>query len=1027
MSANNIDLNDVMAVDGGLRYILSRYPQADGCDTDPRKGFKIRDTEKHASAKLKQLPDGKWGVTDFGGDGKMKDAIHIAMSEDGIDFVTALKAVAAFYEIGGAKVELPRPDYNSWPAKPDEQDGKTTYQTKELTTEEIKHVLVDAAWSALHKEEAKRLGLAQNLFAYYHLKSVKWKRFTNKGITHEFTSNDRYPIFIYEEGTETDRWGRFYEPKADKKDRFRYLGEKPRVFIHGLSQAHAKFEELSKGSGKDYDKMTDAEKKEERREKKLPAIINCSGGSDALNTAALGYQVVWRNSESEEWTEYQYSELRKICDFFYNLPDIDVTGIIQGHKMALQFLDMRTIWLPERMLEARDNEGKPYYKDLRDYLRFQKENLKGTYRKRDFELLVNTALPYEFWDVDYLRNKDGDIKMKFGRMMLEYKPNNLRIYNFLYRMGYHRLKSDKTKDGFVYVHVHNNIVREIEASELKDFLHTFLASRDSLEDLRNAFFRSPQLSDSSLSNIPVRELDFKAYGADYQYLFFNNVTWKITGNGIQELAPGATGKYVWDDKILKIETLVNGKVKEHKAKKEDDYFKFTKLANGDWQADILKTDCQFLNFLIQTCRVHWREELEERLDFYENYDTAEKQEKYRNNHALGADQLAAIEKHSKDETSKAAYRAANHVNIAGELLTKAEKAEQQAHLANRIYVIGYALHRWKVSSRPWAVWGMDSKLSEEGESHGGSGKSLITRFIKLFSRVVPLPGRSEKMTENAFMFENVTRESDLILVDDTHQHLDFGPFFEPLTSDMVVNRKNVKSIIISFKDSPKFWFNSNYGDKHTDPSSQRRKMYTVYSDYYHKNANGNYRSDWSPKDDFGLDLLDDFDQVQQNYAYNLGAQCLKFYLACEDAVRAPSENVSKRNLMAKMGDNFKSWADVYFSNEAKRLDVKTPRDEAQDSFFKTSVKMSPQSFLGKLKAWCQLYGFILNPVDMSNDNRRIIVNVDGKSTEMFYIDTSGLTGLPKVETPKPSPVMPVPEQKELFPGEGGGDEEDMTF
>lgn len=999
-----ITREEVLAVDGGLRYILHRYPQADGC-VDNKRGFKIREGEKSASAKLKKMPDGKYGVTDFGNDGKMMDAIQVAMIEDGIDFPTAIKAVAAFYDIAGAKAEKPKPAYDCWTAKPDEQDGATTYETKELTTAEIRHVLVEVAWRALHKEEDKRLGAAQLLFAYYHLKSVKWKRFTTKGITHQFSSTDQYPIFIYEEGEGENKWGRFYEPRAEKKDRFRYIGPKPKVFIHGLEQAKKKHLDLNADkAGKDYDDMTDAEKKKAMKEQKIPEIINCSGGSDAINTAALGYQVIWRNSESEEWTAYQFSDVKKLCVFFYNLPDIDATGIAQGHKLALQFLDMKTIWLPERMLEVKDTQGRPVKKDLRDYLGFSKEDNKGTYGKNDFKLLVETALPYEFWDMEVKLNKDGEPRMKSGRILMEYKPNNLRIYNFLYRMGYYRLESDKTKEGHVFVHVQNNIVREIEPSKLEGAVYKFLDDRFATEDLRNAFYRSPQMNSSSLSKIPTKELDFKAFGPDYQYLFFLNTTWRITAKGIEEMGQGVSGKYVWEDKILKIETRVNNLPKQHKAKKEEDFFKVQKTATGDWDVEILRNDCVYLNFLQQTCRVHWREELENRLEFFELYDTEEKQQKYIKNHALSKEDVQRIHLHAKDRESQDAYKKANHVNISGDLLTKDEQKEQQHHLANRLYVIGYTLHRWKFSSRPWAVWTMDSRLSEEGESFGGSGKSLVTRALKMLLRVVPLAGRSEKLTENGFMLENVTKDTDLVLIDDAHQYLDFGPFFEPIATDMVVNRKNVKSIVIPYLDSPKFWFNSNYGDKHMDSSSQRRKIYTVFSDYYHKNANGEYREDRNPKDDFGMDLFDDFDAEQQNLFYNLMAQCIRFYLSCESEVRAPGQNVTKRNLMAMMGDNFKGWADVYFSTETSRLDADVVRDDAQEAFYKSSVRMSSQSFLKKLGAWCKLYGYILNPEEMVNDKKRIIKNVNGSTREVLFICTTGKRPVPKPEPGVTSPI-----------------------
>jgi hypothetical protein len=59
----------------------------------------------------------------------------------------------------------------------------------------------------------------------------------------------------------------------------------------------------------------------------------------------------------------------RICKNLINLPDIDATGISSGHALALQYLDMKTAWLPFEMLKEKDAEGKPIYKDFRDWLR----------------------------------------------------------------------------------------------------------------------------------------------------------------------------------------------------------------------------------------------------------------------------------------------------------------------------------------------------------------------------------------------------------------------------------------------------------------------------------------------------------------------------------------------------------------------------------------------------------------------------------------------------------------------------------
>ena len=48
-----------------------------------------------------------------------------------------------------------------------------------------------------------------------------------------------------------------------------------------------------------------------------------------------------------------------------------------------------------------------------------------------------------------------------------------------------------------------------------------------------------------------------------------------------------------------------------------------------------------------------------------------------------------------------------------------------------------------------------------------------------------------------------------------------------------------------------------------------------------------------------------------------------------------------------------------------------------------------QAFSKRIQAWCQYYGYTLNPSDLCNtsDKKRIIKKEDGKTVELIYIQT----------------------------------------
>ncbi|MGA0558312.1 hypothetical protein ACO2Q8_16755 [Larkinella sp. VNQ87] len=961
-----IEINDLLAIDGGLSYIVHRLPDAAESVNHRNRKFKLRPEEKTASASLKQDPNtGTYIVKDFGSSEKAMNAVAVAQFLDGTDFVTALKAVAVFYKYEGADVPEAKPGYKSWPAKPDEGEGQMNFEFKEFEIHDLKALFSTNAWNALGHNDETRLLTGTRICTYYHYKCLKSYTQTKEGKTHQYSSNELFPMFLIDEG----EWKKLYKPKAEKKFRFQSTGNKPIDFIHGLAQAQKKVAELvatnPEPGEEDLDDGDKPAKKKKKGPEKLEELILCTGGSDALNVAALGYAVIWQNSETAVLSPSDYKTLGRLAERIYNLPDIDVTGRREAHKLAMTYLEIRTIWLPDELRKRLDANGNPC-KDVRDYLKY--------HRKNEFLELVKVALPYQFWDQDVALDRDGTPKMKFGKLLMEYKFNNVHAYNFLRANGFARYRSPKEKDGFCFVREQNNIVSKIEPSSVKDFIHNFLEERRYAVDLRNAMYKTPYLGDTSISNLGFFEGDFQTYGPDYQYLFFQKATWKITAEAIQEEKSANLEKHIWEHKVI-----------QRPVKILPDMLTITKDAEGQYDLEIGPEPALFLKFLIQTSRSHWRKELEERLDL--GLMDRPAQVEYCNDNNLSNDDLKAMLYWSTPER-QIEYKKKYQFAIDGELLTNEEIQEQKLHLINKIYAIGYLLHRYKNPAKPWAVFVMDAKISENSESHGGAGKGILAKGVYKLLTKVQLDGRNPQLVDNKHLLENVDQDTDLIHVEDAHESLPFGFFYAPLTSATTVNPKQKRSFELEYAVSPKWLFDTNFGDRYTDPSSRRRKLYVAFSDYYHENT-GDYRESRSPADEFGMNLFDDFDEAEWNRFYNFMAQCLKFYLGCQDKLEAPLSNLSKRNLIAVMGDHFRNWADAYFSLEGGRLDQLIIKEDAQEDLFRSSkIKMSSQQFKRALKAWCSFNGYQYNPTELQNKQGLIIrKNSENVSKEFIYIRT----------------------------------------
>ncbi|MDR2964050.1 MAG: hypothetical protein LBU90_10530 [Bacteroidales bacterium] len=125
-------------------------------------------------------------------------------------------------------------------------------------------------------------------------------------------------------------------------------------------------------------------------------------------------------------------------------------------------------------------------------------------------------------------------------------------------------------------------------------------------------------------------------------------------------------------------------------------------ANFDDFAAVQSLKSHYARYLINGSRIHWRKEMEDR--------------------ATGTPE------------DDAAYFKANQYNLTGARLTNEEACEQMLNFFSKCFTLGYCMHRYKFSSKSWAVWAMEthekSPVGKSNESSGGSGKSLMFRSLR---------------------------------------------------------------------------------------------------------------------------------------------------------------------------------------------------------------------------------------------------------------------------------------------------------
>ena len=746
---------------------------------------------------------------------------------------------------------------------------------------------------------------------------VKWVAYVKERKTTIKESTETYPIFARKCQKDADNhFFKFYEPLNFDK-----------AFRFSYYPAGAKPKEYTNGLYElqrlyaAYNSAGEADAAESGKpykEKKLPEAFICSGERDALCCKATGRPPIWFNSETHTPDAAEIAELMKYVEVLYNVPDLDETGRRKGRELALLHTDIHTIWLPEWLQTYKDNRGKPR-KDLRDWQELRPSN-------KDFNNLQTAALPAKFW---------RRVQKKDGRDF--YEIDTLCLHYFLALNGFAVLKDEDIKET-QFIRTEGNRVRRVTVKDIKEFVRTWLQERYQPRDVINLVLNTTKLQAASLEAIEQAAPDFTSHTETSQTFYFENATAEVTAEGIKEYpaGQGRAGRYVWEDCIIK-----------HRYRQHAPFFTAEETGPGRYAIKINSTASPFLCYLINSSRLYWRKEIEDA------HPTGEEAE---------------------------AYRAAHLFDIAGKGLTEGEKAEQMQALANKIFVAGYMLHRHKSPSRAWAPMAMDYKIGEENESNGRSGKSFFFKVISLLIRSVKLSGRNPRLMENPHVYDQVTRHTDMLLIDDCDRNTATGQFYDNITGDMVVNPKNNKSYTIPFEESPKFAFTTNFVPYEFDPSSSARLLYMVFSDYYHQQTETNdYRDTRSIRDDFGGDLYTQTypdEMWEADMAFLM--QCVQFYLqaaAKGEKPQPPMHNILQRRAKADMGANFEDWANGYFAPTGGNLNTMCDREQAFDDYRRQSGigKITMQGFTRKLKAFAELCPWVaeLNPPELRNAAGRI--------------------------------------------------------
>ena len=223
-------------------------------------------------------------------------------------------------------------------------------------------------------------------------------------------------------------------------------------------------------------------------------------------------------------------------------------------------------------------------------------------------------------------------------------------------------------------------------------------------------------------------------------------------------------------------------------------------------------------------------------------------------------------------------------------------SNEPERLKSIVSIIGYLIHSFKNPSCSKAIILMDSEIDVEfNEANGGTGKSLIGKAV---GQIVPnlfIDGKTMK-SQDKFRLSGLNSHHRIIFFDDVKKDFDFESLYPLITGDLYIEKKYKNAIVIPSTETPKILITSNYVVKGGGGNAEKRRKVEYEVSTYFKNV-------LTPKEEFGHQLFDDWDDEEWTKFDNFMAAALQFYLK-KGLIEAKSINIDFNRLKIETSVDF---------------------------------------------------------------------------------------------------------------------------
>lgn len=272
--------------------------------------------------------------------------------------------------------------------------------------------------------------------------------------------------------------------------------------------------------------------------------------------------------------------------------------------------------------------------------------------------------------------------------------------------------------------------------------------------------------------------------------------------------------------------------------------------------------------------------------------------------------------------------------------------KDENRLKYALTLIGYMLHGFKNPSRPFAP--ILAEETDDEKKGGGTGKGLFIKALGKLIPIVTIDGKNFKI-DKTFAFQRVGFDTRLVVIEDCPKNVNFEKFYPTITEGITIEKKNKDEIFLPYSESPKIGFTTNYTISQDAEHAKRRQRVFEFASHY--------SSKFTPEDEFGHKLFDDWDRDEWNRFYNLFFQCVGMYLDAGIIVVENSEKMKRKHIKLAYGEEFLEYFDDLTKVTKKWYSITEEHNSFMQANSLTSRDYSMKRFRKALQETSNSLGF----------------------------------------------------------------------